>query len=55
MPAPGRTRTTEQGALDALAEDEWYWWGWGERLAPAGDVQRATEMIARVLRDALPV
>lgn len=32
-------------------ENDWFWWGWGERLAPVDDVEQATEKITAVLRD----
>lgn len=33
------------------AENGWYWWGWGERLASVEDVDKAAEIIGAVLRD----
>lgn len=27
----------------------WFWWPWAERIAPAGDMQTAATLIARVL------
>jgi len=32
-------------------ENGWFWWGWGERLAPVEDVEQAAEKITAVLRD----
>ena len=27
----------------------WFWWSWAERISPAGDLDRAASVIARVL------
>jgi hypothetical protein len=31
----------------------WFWWSWAERIAPAGDLDRAASGIARVLASGL--
>jgi hypothetical protein len=33
-----------------VAQDGWYWWPWAERMVETGDVTRAAERVARVLR-----
>jgi len=30
--------------------DDWYWWGWAERIAPVSELTAAVESVARVLR-----
>jgi len=32
------------------AGDGYYWWGWGERICPATDLQAAALAVTRVLR-----
>ena len=32
-----------------VADEDWYWWSWGERVAPVADVSEAAGAIARVL------
>jgi predicted pyridoxine 5'-phosphate oxidase superfamily flavin-nucleotide-binding protein len=27
----------------------WFWWGWAERIAPAGDVAAAARLVMKVL------
>ncbi|MFD0689256.1 hypothetical protein [Actinomadura fibrosa] len=30
--------------------DRWYWWSWADRIAPAGELERAAEAVDRDLR-----
>ena len=30
-------------------ENDWYWWSWGEKLAPIDDVDQAARAVAAVL------
>ncbi len=32
-----------------MADAEWFWWPWADRIAPAADVAAAADAIARVL------
>jgi hypothetical protein len=32
-----------------LADGDWFWWSWAERIVPTADVPGAAEAIARVL------
>jgi hypothetical protein len=54
---PGRrpyvhVRNRTAGALNenVYAGDGFYWWGWGERIAPVTEVGEAARLITRVLR-----
>ena len=36
-------------AETVMAYEEWFWWPWADRIAPAADVAPAADAIARVL------
>ena len=36
-------------AETVMADAEWFWWPWADRIAPAADVAAAADAIARVL------
>jgi hypothetical protein len=36
-------------AETVMADAEWFWWPWADRIAPAADVATAADAIARVL------
>jgi hypothetical protein len=42
---PQATALTET----VVAAEDWYWWSWVEKIAPAADVSEAAGVIARVL------
>ncbi|MFC4906394.1 hypothetical protein [Actinomadura gamaensis] len=46
---PDAAALTENILVEEDADGWWYRWSWGERLAPAGAVESATELIRRVL------
>jgi hypothetical protein len=55
-PAPVRDPLPQHRRAAVLTEsvyveNDCFWWGWGERLAPVEDVEQATEKITAVPRD----
>jgi hypothetical protein len=36
-------------AETVLAQAEWFWWPWADRIAPAADVPGAADQVVRVL------
>lgn len=36
-------------AEDVYAQDDWFWWGWAERIAPTADVPAAASAVAASL------
>lgn len=46
---PDASALTENILAESDADGWWYRWSWGERLAPAGSVENASDLIKRVL------
>ncbi|MFC5181038.1 hypothetical protein [Actinomadura harenae] len=46
---PDASALTENILAEEDADGWWYRWSWGERLAPAGSVADAADLIQRVL------
>ncbi len=54
---PSLAVTNPQAAMLAetvLADAEWFWWPWADRIAPMADVPAAAARVASVLRAAGP-
>ncbi|TNY35293.1 hypothetical protein [Thermomonospora catenispora] len=39
----------EHVIIEACSDEAWFWWAWAERIAPAGELDRAVDDIRRVL------
>jgi hypothetical protein len=39
-------------ARAAGESDWWFWWSWPQRIAPAADIERTADQVARVLATA---
>jgi len=53
LPRPTAIKVTNP-QVTALSEtvvagEDWYWWSWAEKVAPAADVSEAAAVISRVL------
>lgn len=49
---PHLTITNRRASMlteSVYVQDGWYWWAWGDKLAPASDPARAAQKVAAVL------